>query len=84
MVFIDGVPLDESGYIYEDQPTLPTDIVSGWEVPEGHVFVLGDHRLDSTDSRMGWLGVVPIERVIGRAAVRYWPVEAAAVLSAPA
>ena len=82
-VLIDGIPLDESAYIYRDQPTLPTDIITAWEVPEGQLFVLGDHRIDSTDSRMGWLGTVPLERVIGRAAARYWPVEAAAVLSAP-
>lgn len=83
-VLIDGVPLDESGYIYEDQPTVPTDMLSAWEVPDGSYFVLGDHRADSTDSRMGWLGMVPAERIIGRAAARYWPIESAAVLGAPA
>lgn len=82
-VWIDGVPLDESAYIFEGQPTEPTDSASAWDVPDGAYFVLGDHRVDSTDSRMGWLGMVPDERVIGRAAARYWPVEAAAVLSAP-
>jgi len=83
LVVIDGVPLDESAYVYRGQPTLPTDTITTWEVPPAHLFVLGDHRVDSTDSRMGWLGMVPLERVIGRAAVRYWPVEAATMLSAP-
>jgi signal peptidase I len=82
-VWIDGVPLDESAYIFEGQPTQPTDSASAWVVPDDAFFVLGDHRVDSTDSRMGWLGMVPEERVIGRAAARYWPVESAAVLSAP-
>ena len=82
-VWIDGVPLDESAYIFEGQPTQPTDSASAWDVPDDAYFVLGDHRVDSIDSRMGWLGMVPDERVIGRAAARYWPVEAAAVLSAP-
>ena len=82
-VHINGVPLDESAYIHENEPTLPTDTISAWQVPVGRLFVLGDHRVDSTDSRIGWLGTVPLERVIGRAAVRYWPVDAAAVLHAP-
>jgi signal peptidase I len=83
-VHINGVPLDESGYIHQNEPTLPTDVISAWQVPADRLFVLGDHRLDSTDSRIGWLGMVPMERVIGRAAVRYWPVGSAAVLHAPA
>jgi signal peptidase I len=83
-VRINGVPLDESGYVYRDQPTLPTDTLTAWELPAGALFVLGDHRIDSTDSRLGWLGMVPIDRVIGRAALRYWPPEAATVLAAPA
>jgi len=82
-VVINGVPLDESGYVYRGQPTLPTDTIATWHVPEGQLFVLGDHRLDSTDSRIGWLGMVPMERVIGRAAIRYWPMDVAAVFSAP-
>jgi len=83
LVVIDGVPLDEVAYVYRGQPTLPTDMIAAWQVPADHLFVLGDHRVDSTDSRIGWLGMVPLERVIGRAAVRYWPAEAATVLSAP-
>ncbi|MFN8624329.1 MAG: signal peptidase I [Chloroflexota bacterium] len=83
-VEIDGVPLDESGYVYEGQATWPTDTIMQWEVPEDALFVLGDHRQDSTDSRMGWLGMVPMDAVIGRAVARYWPLETAAVLATPA
>jgi signal peptidase I len=82
-VHINGIALDESAYVYRGQPTLPTDGVSAWHVPAGQLFVLGDHRADSTDSRTGWLGLVPVDRVIGRAAIRYWPVEGAAMLGAP-
>jgi signal peptidase I len=40
-------------------------------VPEGHVFVLGDNRRNSSDGRS--FGTVPIENIIGRAWVVYWP-----------
>jgi len=65
-VLIDGAPLEEP---YLDQPTLGT-----WEpqiVPPFHVFVMGDNRAASNDSR--YFGTVPIESIWGRAWLRYWP-----------
>jgi signal peptidase I len=41
-------------------------------VPEGTIFALGDHRDRSNDSRNPRLGMVPVERVRGRAIVIYW------------
>jgi len=65
-VYIDGKPLDE--------PYL-TEITGGSMapqiVPEDHVFVLGDNRDSSNDSRA--FGMIPLEDIVGRAWVRYWP-----------
>jgi signal peptidase I len=43
-----------------------------WNVPEGNLFVLGDNRNDSSDSH-AW-GMLPIENVIGKAILVYWPI----------
>jgi signal peptidase I len=43
------------------------------KVPKGHVFVIGDNRLSSLDSRH--FGFVKIEDIVGKVHVRYWPVE---------
>ncbi|MDC3413735.1 signal peptidase I [Aquibacillus sp. 3ASR75-11] len=42
------------------------------EVPKGKLFVLGDNRRESLDSR--YFGFVPIENVVGKVGIRYWPV----------
>lgn len=65
-VYIDGVLLDE--------PYLDQDTVGGgrsWVVPPLSVFVMGDNRSASRDSRT--FGPVRMDQILGRALVRYWP-----------
>jgi signal peptidase I len=86
LVYVNGVALDEP-YLYADdvdgtpQPTTSPLDVSTWTVPESEVFLMGDHRQNSADSRT--FGPVPIERVIGRAWLRYWPLDTFGILQTP-
>jgi signal peptidase I len=66
-VFVNGVLLNEP-YIKE-----LTGRGGDWSVPEDSIFVMGDNRNNSSDSR-AW-GFVPIENIIGRAELIYWPPE---------
>lgn len=68
-VFVNGVPLDEP-YIYEPMYGVYAEKV----VPGDTVFVLGDNRNNSQDSRDSSVGFVPHKNIIGEAFVRYWPV----------
>jgi signal peptidase I len=76
-VAVNGTVLDEP-YLYRTDPAGPPDPTdlsadSPWTVPEGQLFLMGDHRGNSIDSR--FKGPVPIDRVIGRAWLRYWPLD---------
>ena len=66
-ILVNGEPIEED-YLpegYETEPFLPID------VPEDEIFVLGDNRANSDDSRN--FGPVPVDNVIGRAFVLVWP-----------
>lgn len=52
---------------------FPNDMVQEMVVPEGTIFAMGDHRDNSTDSRM--IGFVEDKEVVGRADVIFWPLD---------
>lgn len=64
-VYINGQRLDER-YL-----SVETNYTGTWQVPEGQLFVLGDNRNNSSDSH-DW-GTVPMEYVVGKAVLVYWP-----------
>ncbi len=66
-VFVNGEALVEP---YLDADVRISDFAPT-EIPAGHVFVMGDNRGDSTDSRV--FGPIPVDRIEGEAFIRYWP-----------
>lgn len=87
-----GLPGDEvridNGNVYingellvEPYLTVVTNQGGEWRVPEDSLFVMGDNRNNSSDSR-SW-GMVPLENVIGKGLVIYWPPEQWGLLGLP-
>lgn len=70
-VYVDGELIDDS-YVYIDK--YDDTIYQKHTVAEGHIFVMGDHRNASTDSRA--IGDVSIDSVIGKVVMRIYPFDA--------
>ena len=68
-VYVNGTELDES-YVNEKSLGI-CDIKLPYQVPDNRIFVMGDNRTGSTDSRV--FGCIPLSKVEGRVKYRIWP-----------
>lgn len=87
-----GLPGDEimihDGQVWVNETRLQENYIAAapnyngeWHVPDGHLFVLGDNRNDSSDSHV-W-GTLDMQYVIGKALVIYWPYQDFQILHHP-
>ena len=65
-LYVNGIMQEEANVTSINSEDYPETII-----PQGHLFVLGDNRDASNDSR--YFGAIPIENLVGRALASYWP-----------
>lgn len=79
-VFINGTRLDEP-YLEPEETTRADCGDATWQIEQGELFLMGDHRTQSQDSRC--FGPVEVSQVIGRAWLRFWPLDTFSILPTP-
>jgi signal peptidase I len=86
-ITVNGVPLTEP-YLYPGDLAAPSLSEFSVRVPQDRIWVMGDHRSQSADSRYHLGdpggGFVPVDDVVGRAVARVWPLGRAGWLTQPA
>ena len=75
-IMVNGTAINEP-YLFEDNASKFGPVT----VPKGDLWVMGDHRGDSEDSRFN--GPIPASKVVGRAFIRVWPVSRVGLLTPP-
>jgi signal peptidase I len=74
--FVETLPNGRSYVTFDQTLYAPRDNFGTVTVPQGHLFLLGDNRDDSMDSRFtlaeGGIGMVPLDHLVGRAAFAFW------------
>jgi len=73
ILYIDGVEIEEDYAFYDPAAAGKYGVVEFAPVPEGYVFVMGDNRNHSSDSRDGRIGVIKEEYIMGKALFRIMP-----------
>ncbi|MFK4270997.1 signal peptidase I [Streptomyces milbemycinicus] len=85
-VKVNGKALDEKNYIFPGNTPCDDKPFGPIKVPKGRIWVMGDHRQDSLDSRYHQNldnGTVSVDKVVGRAIVVAWPIDRWSTLSVP-
>lgn len=81
VISVDGAEISESDYVSNQKDTVVKSFASPYTVESGHVFVLGDNRGNSIDSRHPEVGAVDLGNVIGKVILRIYPFNTAGVLN---